>query len=94
MMSQGVGWRQPVCRIRKHSRPAQEAELSAEQETAWKAYTERCRLSQSAGRPEPGDMRLLSTPERLEKMQAMMKEHENTWKAALPYQGVLRRADA
>lgn len=83
MMSQGGPWDGANTRFAEQSEKRQAAlhkklNLSAEQETAWKAYTEKMQaISQSvSARPEPGDMRLLSTPERLEKMQAMMKEHE------------------
>jgi Spy/CpxP family protein refolding chaperone len=83
MMSQGGPWDGTNTRFAEQAEKRQAAlhkklNLSAEQETAWKAYTEKMQaISQSvSGRPEPGEMRLLSTPERLEKMQSMMKEHE------------------
>lgn len=80
MMSQGGPWDGSKGRFAEQSEKRQAAlhkklNLSAEQETAWKAYTEKMQTLQQSTRPVPGEMRLLSTPERLEKMQAMMKEH-------------------
>lgn len=51
--------------------------LSAEQETAWKNFSEKMKPSGTGKRPDRSDLASLHAPERMEKMLAMMKEHES-----------------
>lgn len=50
--------------------------LGAEQEAAWKTFTEKMRAMPPQERPNRDEMRALSTPERLDRMLAMAKERE------------------
>lgn len=51
--------------------------LTAEQEVAWKKFSEKMKPSVSRKRPDPSELASLHAPERMEKMLSMMKEHEN-----------------
>ncbi len=50
--------------------------LSTEQEPAWKTFTEKMQAALPQDRPNREEMRKLSTPERMDKMLALMKAHE------------------
>jgi Spy/CpxP family protein refolding chaperone len=50
--------------------------LTAEQEPAWNTFAEKMKATMPQGRPDKEEMRKLSTPERLDKMLARMKEGE------------------
>ena len=51
--------------------------LTPEQETAWKSFHEKMKPADSFKRPDPSAFSALHAPERMEKMLAMMKEHES-----------------
>lgn len=55
--------------------------LSTEQETAWKTYIEKMQAALPQNRPDREEMRKLSTPERMDRMLAMMKEGEKHMEA-------------
>lgn len=55
--------------------------LSAEQEAAWKTYGEKMQAALPQNRPDREEIRKLSTPERLDKMLALMKEGEKHMEA-------------
>lgn len=50
--------------------------LTAEQENAWKTYSEKMKPSGPRSRPDLSALASLHAPERMEKMLSMMKEHE------------------
>jgi len=54
----------------------QQLKLSAEQEPAWKTFSEKMQAALPQERPNREEMRKLSTPERMDKMLALMKGHE------------------
>jgi len=54
----------------------QQLKLSAEQEPAWKTFSEKMQAALPQDRPNREEMRKLSTPERMDKMLAVMKAHE------------------
>lgn len=51
--------------------------LTPEQETAWKKFSEKMKPTGSRNRPDPSELSALHAPERLERMLALMKEHES-----------------
>ena len=51
--------------------------LTAQQESAWKTYTEAIKPQDKMQRPNPADWDKLTAPERMEKMVAAMKEHQS-----------------
>ncbi|MHB9101172.1 MAG: Spy/CpxP family protein refolding chaperone [Sulfuricella sp.] len=51
--------------------------LTPVQETAWKSFHEKMKPAESHNRPDPSELSALHAPERLERMLAMMKEHES-----------------
>jgi len=51
--------------------------LTPAQETAWKSFHEKMKPAESRNRPDPSELSALHAPERLERMLAMMKEHES-----------------
>lgn len=55
--------------------------LSAEQEAAWKTYIEKTQAAWPQNWPNWNEMRKLSTPERMDKMLATMKEREKHMEA-------------
>lgn len=65
-------------RIEKHQAALHDKlKLNAEQETAWKKFTEKMKPAESRKRPDPSELSALHAPERMERMLAMMKEHES-----------------
>ena len=61
---------------KRHAELHKQLNLSAEQEPAWKAFTENVQAALPQGRPNREELRKLSTPERMDKMLATMKERE------------------
>ena len=55
--------------------------LSADQEAAWKTFSEKMQAALPQNRPDREEMRKLSAPERMDKMLAMMKEGEKHMEA-------------
>lgn len=51
--------------------------LTPVQETAWKSFHEKMKPTESHHRPDRSELSALHAPERLERMLAMMKEHES-----------------
>lgn len=51
--------------------------LTAEQEAAWKTFSEKMKPSGARDRPDLSGMESLHAPERMEKMLAVMKERES-----------------
>lgn len=51
--------------------------LTPAQETAWKSFHEKMKPTEPRNRPDPSELSALHAPERLERMLAMMKEHES-----------------
>lgn len=51
-------------------------QLTAAQEPAWKAFTEKTALKTDWQRPDPEAMAKLTAPERMEKMLEMSKQHQ------------------
>lgn len=68
--------------------------ITASQETAWTAFTDS--MKPPAGmmekRPDPAELDKLTTPERIDKMQAMHKEHEAARDAAMAKRGDATKA--
>jgi len=66
----------------KERRAKQEAELhdklklNASQEAAWKTWTAKMAPGNRPARPDRAELDKLTAPERMEKMLALMKEHE------------------
>ena len=50
--------------------------LSADQEAAWKAYVSKTKPESEHAKPDWAEMSKLTTPDRLDRMAAMMKEHQ------------------
>jgi len=50
--------------------------LNATQENAWRTYIGKMKPAEMPARPDRAEMATLTTPERMEKMQMMMKERE------------------
>lgn len=50
--------------------------LTSEQETAWKKFSKKMK-PESRNRPDQSELSTLHAPERMERMHAMMKEHES-----------------
>lgn len=51
--------------------------LTPDQETAWKKFSEKMKPTESRNRPDQSELSALHAPERLERMLALMKEHES-----------------
>lgn len=51
--------------------------LTPEQETAWKKFSAKMKPAEFRKRPDPSELSALHAPERMERMLAMMKEHES-----------------
>ncbi len=51
--------------------------LTPVQETAWKKFHEKMKPTESRNRPDQSALSAMHAPERLERMLAMMKEHES-----------------
>lgn len=60
---------------KREARLHAQLKLSADQETAWKSFTEKMRPSPGEG-PKHEELAGLKTPERMERMAEMMKQHE------------------
>lgn len=62
---------------RRHAALKAQLKITASQESAWKAFTDSAMMGKMGAmqRPDPAEMVKLSTPQRLEKMQAMHAEH-------------------
>jgi periplasmic protein CpxP/Spy len=59
----------------REARLHEQLKLSADQETAWKSFTEKMRPTPGDG-PKHEALAGLKTPERMERMAEMMKQHE------------------
>jgi Spy/CpxP family protein refolding chaperone len=55
--------------------------LNASQEAAWKTYMAKMQPGQPPARPDRAEMEKLSAPERMDRMLALMKEHEKRMEA-------------
>lgn len=65
-------------RIEKHqARLHDTLKLNPEQETAWKKFSEKAKPAEFRKRPDRSELAALHAPERMERMLAMMKEHES-----------------
>jgi protein CpxP len=51
--------------------------LTPVQETAWKSFSEKMKPAGARNRPDRSALSALPAPERMEKMHALMKEHES-----------------
>lgn len=51
--------------------------LNSEQNIAWKKFSDTTKLMESQNRPDKSELSALHAPERMEKMLALMKEHES-----------------
>lgn len=68
--------------------------ISASQESAWTAYTSAMKppAGMMAKRPDPAEMQKLSTPERIDKMQALHTQRMTDMNAAMTQRGEATKA--
>lgn len=84
----GAGWRQKQrgdWHAKRLERLKADLKLNPAQEGAWNSYTAAMQPPAQRQRPERGEMARLTTPERIDRMQAMQAERQ---------QGMAKRMDA
>lgn len=72
----GDGEKMAAAHAKHHARLHDRLKLTAQQEPAWKAFTEKTKPDPARRKAVREEMAKLTTPERLDRMQALMKERD------------------